>query len=91
MIYLDPDEGSARESHLSEVTEETVMDLVEGANFIVACPTCESEWAMSVDPFLYAGLSNSFGRAAVEGRFAALERDMPEVMCGSCLFRGEAR
>ena len=30
------------EDHLAKVTDETVADLVEGANFIVACPVCRA-------------------------------------------------
>ena len=80
---------TASEQHLAGVTEQTVMDLMQGANYIVECPKCEREWAMAVDPFSLAGLNNTYGRAATERRFDRLEFDRPQVECGTCLFRGE--
>ena len=79
------------EDHLAKVTDETVADLVEGANFIVACPVCDREWAMGVDPFVYAAVSNTYGPDAVERRFERLRRDIPEVSCGACRLRGLER
>lgn len=76
------------EDHLAKVTDETVADLVEGANFIVACPVCDREWAMGVNPFVYAAVSNTYGSSAVERRFERLRRDIPEVSCGACRLRG---
>lgn len=70
------------------VTEETVTDLVEGANFIVVCPACDAEWVMGVNPLAYAALSNTYGPDALERRFERLRRDIPPVVCGTCLFRG---
>ena len=79
------------EEHLAAVTEETVMDLVEGATFIVECPECECEWAMAVDPMTLAALSNEYGNLAIDRRFRKIESDIPEVLCGTCLFRGADR
>ena len=79
------------EEHLAAVTEETVLDLAQGANFIVECPECEAEWAMAVDPMGLAALSNEYGDRAIKNRFHKLERDIPAVLCGTCLFRGADR
>ena len=85
-----PDTGITEE-HLAAVTEQTVMDLVEGANFIVECPECEREWAMAVDPMILAAVHNTYGPRAADRRFREIGRDIPEVLCGTCLFRGADR
>ena len=73
-----------------QVTEETVGDLVGGANFLVDCPECEREWVLAVDPMTLAALSNEYGSRAIESRFRSLARNVPAVMCGVCIFRGRA-
>jgi hypothetical protein len=90
-MSAEMDATAVTEEHLAEVTEETVMDLVEGANFIVECPECEAEWAMAVEPMALAALSNEYGNRAVENRFRKIARDIPAVTCGTCLFRGADR
>ena len=75
---------------LAAITEETIMELLEGANFIVICPQCKVEWAMGVNPFSCAAAHNTYGPKALEARFRRLEADPPEVRCGTCLFRGDA-
>ena len=90
-MTAEMDATAVTEEHLAEVTEETVMDLVEGANFIVECPECEAEWAMAVDPMTLAALSNEYGDRAIDRRFRQLGRDIPAVVCGTCLFRGAGR
>lgn len=84
-------DAAVTEEHLAAVTEQTVMDLMEGANFIVECPKCECEWAMAVAPITLAALSNEYGDRAIDRRFRKLERDIPAVVCGTCLFRGVDR
>lgn len=86
MATTDPREaGAITDEHLAEVTEATVMDLVQGANFLVHCPDCEAEWAMAVAPMFLAGLMNAYGRA-VDDRFRKLAWDIPLVRCGDCVF-----
>lgn len=82
-------ETEAQADHLSAITEQTVMDLMQGANFIVVCPTCEAEWAMGISPFVLAAARNTYGSAAVDNRFTRLELSLPEVRCGTCTFRGD--
>lgn len=83
-------ETETQADHLAAITEQTVMDLAEGANFIVVCPQCEGEWAMGVSPFVLAAARNTYGSAAVDNRFARLEFSPPEARCGTCTFRGAA-
>ena len=82
------DAAAVTGDHLAVVTEETIMDLVEGANFVVDCPECGAEWAMSVGPMTLAGLTNMYGSPAIDARFRRLARDVPAVVCGVCIFRG---
>ena len=81
---------TAAEKHLAQVTEATIMELAEGANFIVICPGCEAEWALAVSPLAGSALANTYGDAAIESRFRKLEADRPLARCGTCIFRGEA-
>ena len=83
-------ETAAQADRLAAITEQTVMDLMQGANFVVVCPQCEGEWAMGVSPFTLAAALNTYGRAAVDNRFARLEFNQPEARCGTCTFRGDA-
>lgn len=76
------------DQHLADVVEETIMELAQGANFVVECPTCGCQWAMAVDPMQYAALRNEYGGRAVETRFERLAHDVPAVQCGGCVFRG---
>ena len=90
-MSAEMDATAVTEGHLAEVTEETVMDLMEGANFLVECPECGAEWAMAVEPMAFAALSNEYGGRAINRRLRKLERDIPAVVCGTCLFRGADR
>ena len=83
-------ETETRADRLAAITEQNVMDLMQGANFIVVCPQCEVEWAMGVSPFTLAAARNTYGSTAVDNRFARLEADPPEVRCGTCTFRGDS-
>ena len=76
------------DQHLADMVEGTIMELAQGANFLVECPICESQWAMAVGPMQYAALRNEYGARAVESRFERLAHDMPAVQCGGCVFRG---
>ena len=76
------------DQHLADMVEGAIMELAEGANFLVECPTCESQWAMAVGPMQYAALRNTYGGRAVESRFERLAHDVPAVQCGGCVFLG---
>ena len=76
------------DQHLAAVVEGTIMELAQGANFLVECPTCGFQWAMAVHPMQYAALRNAYGGRAVESRFERLAHDVPAVQCGGCVFRG---
>ena len=74
---------------LDQLTEVAVMELAEGPRFIAQCPQCERQHVLGVDPFYYSGLTNSYGKEAVERRLRKLAADPPLVPCGTCVFRGE--
>ena len=56
-------ETETQADRLAAITEQTFMDLVQGANFIVVCPQCEVEWAMGDLPEVRCGTCTFRGDA----------------------------
>lgn len=88
-MNADPRDADAiTEEHLADVAQGTIQNLVEGANFIVECPECETQWALAIEPITLSALSNAYGDRVIEERFRKLAREVPALVCGTCLFVG---
>ena len=43
MADLDPRDAVVTDEHLADVVDDTIQTLIEGAKFLVCCPTCGSD------------------------------------------------
>lgn len=73
------------------MTTTTMIELdpseeISAPRFRVVCPVCDETRTVRVSVLWHSALVASQAERAVEQRFVALEKDLPESRCAQCIF-----